>query len=283
MRRSRDHPWAARLDAASITAAVLALTTLVVVGGAWRSVLRASPDNWVRALAVRLDVDLPTPRPAETAVAETVLAETVLAETVAGGAVAGEATRLEAAPPSLLAPALPLPPLPELGDEAATAAAKESAAAYDLAVLRMRRLEVPVLGISAPALRDTFGDPRSGGRSHQALDIMAPRHHPVLAVEDGTIARLFSSRFGGLSIYQFDPTERYVYYYAHLERYAPALEEGDRVERGQIIGYVGTSGNAPPDAPHLHFAIHRLGADKRWWKGEPLNPYSVWSADASGG
>jgi murein DD-endopeptidase MepM/ murein hydrolase activator NlpD len=97
----------------------------------------------------------------------------------------------------------------------------------------------------------------------------------VLAVEDGRIARLFVSKAGGNTIYQFDPSGEYCYYYAHLERYADGLKEGDQVRKGQLIGYVGTSGNAPKDTPHLHFAIFRLTPDKHWWEGTPLDPFDV--------
>jgi murein DD-endopeptidase MepM/ murein hydrolase activator NlpD len=141
--------------------------------------------------------------------------------------------------------------------------------------LARRKLEMPVEGVDRADLTRQFDDPRGGARKHEAIDILAPRNTPVKAVEDGTIARLFSSRAGGLTIYQFDPTERYCYYYAHLEGYAPGLQEGDRVHKGQVIGVVGTSGNAPNDTPHLHFAIFRLTADKRWWEGQPLDPYDI--------
>ena len=97
----------------------------------------------------------------------------------------------------------------------------------------------------------------------------------MLAVEDGTVAKLFLSDAGGITIYQTDPTQTFVYYYAHLERYAAGLEEGDSVKRGDVIGYVGTSGNAPRDTPHLHFAIFRMTEDKRWWQGTAIDPYSV--------
>jgi murein DD-endopeptidase MepM/ murein hydrolase activator NlpD len=97
----------------------------------------------------------------------------------------------------------------------------------------------------------------------------------VVAVEDGTIARLFESKRGGTTVYQFDPTTKYVYYYAHLERYADGLEEGNHVQRGQVLGYVGTSGNAPRDTPHLHFAIFRLTDKKQWWQGSPIDPFEV--------
>ena len=109
---------------------------------------------------------------------------------------------------------------------------------------------------------------------------MPPRNAPVLAVEDGRVAKLFLSDAGGMTIYQFDPTEMYAYYYAHLARYADGLKDGDRVQRGQVIGYVGTSGNAPPDAPHLHFAIFKLTDEKRWWQGTAIDPYPILKPEA---
>ena len=145
----------------------------------------------------------------------------------------------------------------------------------DLARLRARRLTIPVAGVTASELRDTFTEARGAGR-HEAIDIVAPRGTPVLAVEDGRIAKLFTSKPGGLTIYQFDPGERYAYYYAHLDAYAPGLAEGQRVDRGQRLGLVGTTGNAPPDTPHLHFAIVKLGPEKRWWTGEAIDPFAVW-------
>ena len=138
-----------------------------------------------------------------------------------------------------------------------------------------RGLLLPVQGVTREALHDTFEDARSNGRVHEAIDIMAPRETPVLAAEGGRIVKLFSSALGGLTIYQFDPTETYCYYYAHLERYALGLKEGNVVARGQVIGHVGTSGNAGPDSPHLHFAIFRLNADKHWWQGQAINPYPI--------
>ena len=141
--------------------------------------------------------------------------------------------------------------------------------------LRSRSLALPVQGIKKDDLRDTFNEMRGGSRRHEAMDILAPRNTPVFAVEDGKIARLFLSDAGGITIYQYDPTDAYVYYYAHLERYAAGLKEGDTVKRGQVIGYVGTTGNAPRDTPHLHFAIFKMTDDKRWWQGTPIDPYSV--------
>jgi murein DD-endopeptidase MepM/ murein hydrolase activator NlpD len=141
--------------------------------------------------------------------------------------------------------------------------------------LEDRDLEMPVEGRSRRDLTRQFDEPRGGTRRHEAIDILAPRNTPVKAVEAGTIARLFHSRAGGITIYQFDPSQQFCYYYAHLERYAQGLKEGDAVRKGQIIGYVGTSGNAAPDTPHLHFAIFRLTAEKRWWEGTPIDPYDV--------
>ena len=140
--------------------------------------------------------------------------------------------------------------------------------------LAARELVVPVEGVQPDALVRSFEEAR-GGRRHEAIDILAPRNTPVMAIEDGTVARLFHSKAGGITLYQFDPTGRYCYYYAHLERYADGLTEGQELRKGQIIGYVGTSGNAPKETPHLHFAIFRLTGAKRWWEGTPVDPYDV--------
>jgi peptidoglycan LD-endopeptidase LytH len=148
------------------------------------------------------------------------------------------------------------------------------AAASDIDALGQRHLLLPVQGLRREQLRDSFSEGRAG-HLHEAIDIMAARNTPVMAVEDGRLAKLFFSAQGGNTIYQFDPSETYAYYYAHLERYADGIREGDQLRRGQVIGYVGTSGNAPPQSPHLHFAIFRLTADKQWWKGTALDPYLV--------
>jgi peptidoglycan LD-endopeptidase LytH len=137
------------------------------------------------------------------------------------------------------------------------------------------RLRVPVDGADIDALKGGFSERRGGDRPHEAVDMLAPRNTPVHAVENGTIAKLFTSKAGGLTIYQFDPTGRLCYYYAHLERYAGGLKDGQAVSQGEVIGYVGTSGNAPPATPHLHFAVFELNADKHWWQGRPLDPYRV--------
>ena len=141
--------------------------------------------------------------------------------------------------------------------------------------LTHRKFEIPVEGVKPEQLVRSFDERRSGTRAHEAIDILAPRNTPVKAVDDGTIARLFESKAGGTTIYQFDPTEQFCYYYAHLERYADGLHEGDKVKKGQVIGYVGTSGNAPKDTPHLHFAIFKLTSAKHWWEGTPIDPYDI--------
>jgi peptidoglycan LD-endopeptidase LytH len=136
------------------------------------------------------------------------------------------------------------------------------------------RLRVPIEGADVNSWKGAFYE-RRDGRTHEAVDILAPRNTPVQAVDDGTVAKLFVSKLGGNTIYQFDPNGRLCYYYAHLERYADGLREGQPISRGQVIGYVGTSGNAPPDAPHLHFAVIQLNADRHWWQGRALDPYEV--------
>lgn len=134
-------------------------------------------------------------------------------------------------------------------------------------------LLLPVQGISPSQLSDTFTDARSAGRSHEAIDIMAAAGTPVLAVADGHVEKLFTSKLGGLTIYEFNPDGTLAYYYAHLQRYADGVAEQQTITRGQVIGYVGSTGDASPDAPHLHFAIFKLGPEKQWWKGDAINPY----------
>jgi murein DD-endopeptidase MepM/ murein hydrolase activator NlpD len=138
-----------------------------------------------------------------------------------------------------------------------------------------RTIGLPIAGLKRSDLRDTFHEKRGESRAHEAVDIMAPRGTPVLAVVEGNVAKLFKSDPGGLTVYQFDNEREYCYYYAHLDRYAPALQEGMLLRRGDVLGYVGSTGNADPSAPHLHFAMFRLGPDKKWWEGEPVDPYPL--------
>ncbi|TZF80517.1 M23 family metallopeptidase [Lysobacter lacus] len=136
-------------------------------------------------------------------------------------------------------------------------------------------LIIPVAGIQPSQLVDTFTEARSEGRVHEAIDIMAPAGTPVLAAVDGPVAKLFTSARGGLTIYQYDGDARRVYYYAHLQSYAPGLAEGQALRQGQLIGFVGSSGDASPTAPHLHFTVGDLGPDKKWWQSTALNPYPL--------
>lgn len=146
--------------------------------------------------------------------------------------------------------------------------------------LRGKRLTVPIDGYNPEQMKGAFYQGRVG-HIHHAADMPAPRNTPIRAVENGTIGRLFESAAGGLTIYQKDPSGRFVYYYAHLESYAEGLKDGDSIGRGQVIGYVGTSGNAPPNTPHLHFAISVITPGGTVFKGQPVDPYEVFSRDAS--
>jgi murein DD-endopeptidase MepM/ murein hydrolase activator NlpD len=163
---------------------------------------------------------------------------------------------------------LPLRPapqeLPGLADAAPAAPA-----------LPAGKLLIPVEGIKLSQLSDNYDQPRGKERHHEALDIMAPKGTKVIAVADGKVAKLFNSKPGGLTVYQFDPSEKYSYYYAHLDRYADGVKEGTVLKRGDLVGYVGVTGNANKDGPHLHFAVFELTPKKEWWKGTPVNPFPM--------
>jgi len=145
----------------------------------------------------------------------------------------------------------------------------------DYQELMRRKLSAPIRGLRGRDIVDTFRQGRDGGKLHEAIDIVAPRGTPIVAVEDGIIQKLFLSKPGGLTIYEFDGKGIFCYYYAHLDRYVEGLKEGSFVHRDDIIGYVGTTGNAPPQTPHLHFAILRLGPEKQWWRGTAIDPYRL--------
>ncbi len=133
-------------------------------------------------------------------------------------------------------------------------------------------LMVPVDGVEPRNLRDSFNAPRGADRIHGAIDIPAPRGTPVVAAIDGEVIRLRQNTAGGVTAYLVDASRRYVYYYAHLDRYSDQMTEGLVVRQGFVIGYVGTSGNAPPDVPHLHFQAMRLAGNQReWWNGTPVD------------
>jgi murein DD-endopeptidase MepM/ murein hydrolase activator NlpD len=136
------------------------------------------------------------------------------------------------------------------------------------------RLRVPIDGASVESFKGGFSELR-GNRLHEGVDIVVPRGTPIHAVEDGTIAKLFFSQYGGITVYEFEERGRLCFYYAHLERYADGLHDGQHVSQGEVLGYVGTSGNAPPGTPHLHFEISELDQARKWWQGRPIDPYLV--------
>ncbi len=140
------------------------------------------------------------------------------------------------------------------------------------ALLRSKRLMVPVDGVSPERVPDTF-TARRGARIHSALDIMAPRGTPVLSADAGRVFKVRSNNLGGLTVYTIDADERIVYYYAHLDHYPKGLAEGQALQPGDVIGYVGTTGNAPDNLPHLHFQVLLYRGNGRWWDGDPLDPH----------
>ncbi|HEX2095288.1 MAG TPA: M23 family metallopeptidase [Longimicrobiaceae bacterium] len=144
------------------------------------------------------------------------------------------------------------------------------------------RLIVPVAGVRVEELKDTYGAARSGGRGHKGVDIPAPLGTPVLAAAAGVIVRRDSSALGGISLYQRDLDARTIYYYAHLQRYRSGLKVGDLVHQGEVIAYVGETGNVTPGSPHLHFAVYTVTDPNRWWRGRDLNPYALLRSEAAG-
>lgn len=145
----------------------------------------------------------------------------------------------------------------------------------DLDYIAARNLLIPVAGVTASQLRDTFNQARSEGRQHDAIDIMAPQGTPVLATTDGVVIKLFQSDRGGVTLYELDPSGRYVYYYAHLMRYADGIAEGRQLRRGDVIAYVGDTGNAGAGKFHLHFAISKRTSPHQWSGADPINPYPL--------
>lgn len=144
---------------------------------------------------------------------------------------------------------------------------------------RQAGLVIPVAGVRASELKDTYGAPRSGGRGHKGVDIFAPRGTPVVAAAAGTIVKHDSNAVGGLSVYQRDLDGRTIYYYAHLNGWRAGLKEGDLVRQGDTIGYVGSTGNVS-GSPHLHFAVFVVNDPNKWWRGRDLNPYKLLRASS---
>ena len=165
---------------------------------------------------------------------------------------------------------------PSLPAAASASVSTSASAAADIDYLRTRQLLVPVAGADMSKVDDTFNDPRDGGeRVHRAIDILAPRGTPILSADDGRILRMSTNALGGISMYTVDPQNRIVYYYAHMDHYNDAMSPGREVAKGDTLGYVGTTGNAPKDTPHLHFQVMRWPADGKYWNGEPIDPYDL--------
>lgn len=181
--------------------------------------------------------------------------------------------------PAVAPPAMPAPPAtdawPLAGNASVAAPVPTQVLPTAATSAATSGLLLPVAGVKTSQLLDTYTQARSGGRLHDAIDIMAPRGTPVLAVADGRVVKLFDSKQGGLTVYQFDTSEAVAYYYAHLDSYAAGVVEGKQLKRGELVGYVGSTGNASPDGPHLHFAIFMLGPEKNWWQGTAINPYPL--------
>ena len=176
-----------------------------------------------------------------------------------------------AAPPIVAAPAIVAAP------DAARPAGERLADATPAELAQLGAgMIIPVKGVAPAALHDNFAERRGGGtRAHEALDILAPRGTPVLAAVDGRVLKLHQSAAGGLMIYTADASDRFILMYAHLDQYAPGLADGAPLRKGQQIATVGSTGNAPPGSPHLHFAIARGTPSRQWWRGEPANPYPL--------
>jgi len=169
------------------------------------------------------------------------------------------AAHLPASPPtSASQPENPVPANPPVAEENAVAPPA-------------LHIAMPIAGIDPAELEDTFNEIHDGHK-HEALDIPAPKGTPIMAVAEGNVVKLFSSKPGGITVYQFNNAQTYCYYYAHLDRYAAGLRENALLRKGDVLGYVGSTGNASPEAPHLHFAVTKLGPDKKWWEGTPIDP-----------
>jgi murein DD-endopeptidase MepM/ murein hydrolase activator NlpD len=222
-----------------VLGAVCGVLAMLNLGGreAVPAVVEDSPPRAIRTAAV---TDEPTPPPA-----------TATVPVAATTAIAGD----EAAP---AAPASAIEAVPDMSGLPASA---------------VSGLLMPVVGVKPGDLVDTYTQARRARGVHDAIDIMAPRGTPVVAVNDGEVVKLFDSVRGGLTVYQFGPQQKVVYYYAHLDRYAPGLAEGQMLHRGDPVGFVGSTGNASADAPHLHFEIGVLGPERHWWQSTPINPY----------
>jgi peptidoglycan LD-endopeptidase LytH len=171
--------------------------------------------------------------------------------------------------PSAAPSAAPVPAIVVAADPSA------SSAADDAEYLKLRHILMPVAGADISRVDDTFNDGRDGDRTHHAIDILAPRGTPILSADDGRILRMSTNALGGISMYTVDSDARLVYYYAHMDHYNDAMSPGRTIVKGDTLGFVGTTGNAPKDTPHLHFQVMRWPADGKYWNGEPIDPFEA--------
>ena len=180
---------------------------------------------------------------------------------------------LAAEPPELSAS--PVPEAYSASPTPSPSSTSSNSAAPPVGFVGTLKLIVPVAGVQPNQLQDTFSDSRSEGRVHDAIDIPAAQGTPVVAAADGQIIKLFQSERGGTTIYQLSTDRKLIFYYAHLQRYADGLSEGKFVRQGEVIGYVGDTGNAEPGNYHLHFSIAVVSDPKRYWEGTNINPYPL--------
>lgn len=183
---------------------------------------------------------------------------------------------IELPPTAPVAIGTPLPPV-EIATpaEAPATAAEAPTPQTPASFVGQLHLVIPVAGVRPEQLLDTFSDARSEGRTHDAIDIMAPANTPVLAAAGGKIVKLYQSERGGVTIYQISADQELIFYYAHLSHYAPGLTEGANVRQGEVIAYVGDTGNAGTGNYHLHFSIAAVADPKRYWEGTSINPFPL--------
>ncbi len=177
-------------------------------------------------------------------------------------------TPLGAAPAPTPKPVVAAAPAPVPSEPSAAGA---SSAEY----LIDRHLLLPVAGANMAKVADSFNEGRDTDRTHHAIDILAPRGTPILSADDGKVLRMSSNSLGGITMYTVDPENRLVYYYAHMDHYNDAMSPGRAIVKGDTLGFVGTTGNAPKDTPHLHFQVMAWPANGKYWNGEPIDPYQA--------
>jgi peptidoglycan LD-endopeptidase LytH len=257
--RSHDDVVAATVTSAAATVAAGFATDSAAAGSS------TTPADGNAASATTLTAEAPSIAPASGSAAAAASVLPALGPAVLGAVIAA-ARQARAAPAVASRPRGAAP-------RSAAGTARSAATAAELDALAAE-LDVPVAGVPRSALRDSYHEAR-GDRVHAALDILAPRGTPVVAATDGRLLKLFDSRAGGLMVYTTDASERFILFYGHLDSYAEGLREGMELVRGQVIGYVGTTGNAPPDTPHLHFGVLRGSPRASWSSGAPVNPYTL--------